>query len=195
MRAFETVEVTRRKQWRDWLQANHQRSEPIWLVTYKKHCADRHLSYDSVVEEILCFGWIDSLVRRLDADRKQQLMSPRRRGSSWSALNKRRVAALTASGHMMPAGAAAVEAAKADGSWSVYDDCEALIEPPDLAAALDGPPEARARWADFSDSSKKGILWWIKSAKRAPTRAKRIRETARLAALGLRANHPEARGK
>lgn len=195
MRAFEIVEMTDRARWRAWLAAHHTQSASIWLVTYKKHCGDRHLDYDSTVEEALCFGWIDSHVRRLDAERKQQLFSPRRPRSIWSALNKRRVAALFADGRMTPAGLAVIEAAKADGSWTAYDECEALIEPPDLAAALDAAPAARAAWDGFAPSSKKGVLWWVKSAKTAPTRDKRIAEITRLAALGLRANHPESKGK
>ena len=195
MRAFEHVEVTARAQWRAWLAEHHRQSDSIWLVTYKKHCGDRYLDYDSTVEEALCFGWIDSHVRRVDDDRKKLLFSPRRRGSIWSALNKRRVARLEADGLMTPPGRAVIAAAQADGSWTLYDDCEALIEPPDLQTALDGSIDARVAWNGFSPSSKKGILWWIKSAKRAPTRNRRIAETARLAALGLRANYPEARGK
>lgn len=195
MRAFEMVEVASRAEWRAWLAANHEQDEAIWLVTWKKHCGERYLDYDAVVEEALCFGWIDSSVRTLDADRRQQLLSPRRAGSIWSALNKARVEALIADGRMTAAGLAAIAAAKADGSWSIYDDCEARVVPDDLAAALDAAPGAAAAWAGFAASAQKGILWWIKSAKTAATRAKRVAETARLAALGLRAQHPEAKGR
>lgn len=194
MRAFEHVEVTRMEDWRAWLAAHHTQTDAIWLVTYKKHCPDRYLAYHDLVDEAICQGWIDSLQRRVDADRRKQLYSPRRRGSIWSKLNKDRVERLTAEGRMQPAGQAAIDAARADGSWTLYDECEALIVPPDLGAALDAAG-SMAQWAAFAPSSRKAILWWIKSAGRAATREKRIAETARLAALNLRANHPEAKGR
>lgn len=195
MKAFEHVTITRRAEWRAWLAANHTRTESIWLVTFKKRCGERHVPYDDVVEEALCFGWIDSHIRRVDDERSKLLISPRRPRSPWSRLNKQRVERLSAAGLITPAGWAPIEAAKVDGSWTVYDEVEELIVPPDLAAALEAVPDATARWAAFSPSSRKGILWWIKSAKRAPTRDRRIAETARLAGLGLRANFPEAKGR
>lgn len=195
MRPLEHVEVITRAAWRAWLAAHHGRGESIWLVTYKKHCGDRYLPYDAVVEEALCFGWIDGLVRRVDDDRKKQLISPRRPGSAWSALNKRRVAALIAEGAMAPPGLAVIERARADGSWTIYDDCEARVMPEDLAAALAAVEGATAAWRGFPESAQRGILWWIKSAKTAATRGGRVAETARLAGIGLRANHPEAKGK
>ncbi|MGA7690340.1 MAG: YdeI/OmpD-associated family protein, partial [Jiangellales bacterium] len=108
----------------------------------------------------------------------------------WSRLNKTRVAHLIDAGLMTEAGMALIEQAKADGTWTVYDEVEDLIIPPDLAAALAANPMAEQHFTAFSDSSKKGILWWIKSAKRAPTRQKRIDETVRLAVDNIKANHP-----
>jgi uncharacterized protein YdeI (YjbR/CyaY-like superfamily) len=147
--------------------------------------------YPELVEEALCVGWIDSLANRLDDERHLQLMTPRRRGSGWSRANKERVERLRAAGLMAPAGLAAVEAAMADGSWSALDEVESLVEPPELAAALDALPPARASWDGFSPSSRKAILQWIASARRPATRERRIAETARLAAEGRRANQPE----
>lgn len=195
MRSFEHVEVTDRAGLRAWLAAHHTQSDPVWLVTYKKHCGARHVSWHTLVEEVLCFGWIDSHARPVDADRTKRLISPRRPGSIWSALNKRRLIELEAAGRMTDAGRAVIERASADGSWTLYDDCEALIVPDDLGAALEATPGAEAAWQGFPDSSKRAMLWWIKSAKRASTRAIRIAETARLAGLGLRANFPEAKGR
>lgn len=192
MRHFESVEVTSRAEWRAWLDANYTRSESIWLVTYKKHC-EQSVPYDAIVEEALCFGWIDSTGRRIDADRTALLLSPRRSGSIWSKLNKERIERLIADGRMAAPGRAAIEAAQADGSWTLYDECEALIVPPDLTAALAAVADATEKWHAFSPSSRKGILWWIKSARTPATRAKRLAETARLAGLGLRAQFPEAR--
>lgn len=189
MKDFEWLEIESGEQLRRWLAENHERSEGLWLVHYKQHVVDKHVSWDEIVDEALCWGWIDSRARRVDEDRTAQALTPRRKGSRWSALNKQRVEALTADGRMMPAGLAAIERAKADGSWSAYDDVDALLIPEDLAAALAAEGEARAHFDGFSDSSKKALLWWIASAKRQETRRKRIVETARQAAKGVRVNY------
>lgn len=160
----------------------------MWLVTFKKATGDRHVPYDDVVEEALCCGWVDSQGRLLDDARSQLLMTPRKRGSNWSRKNKQRIDRLLAAGLIAPAGLAAVESAKADGSWTALDAVEDLIEPDDLRAALDADPEARRQWGRFPPSTRRGILEWIGNAKRAPTRGKRIAETAGLAAAGIRAN-------
>lgn len=193
MKEFEQVQVESRAELRSWLQENHTRSESIWLVSYKKHVADKYVSWNEIVEEAICFGWIDSLPRKLDADRSMLLLSPRRPGSPWSRLNKQRVAKLEAAGLLAEPGRAAIARAKEDGSWTVYDEIEALVIPDDLAEALDGDEIARQHFEAFSDSSKKGILWWIKSAKRDSTRQRRIADTVRLARHNIRANFPEAR--
>jgi len=193
MKDFERVEIVSRAGFRRWLEANHARSEPIWLVTYKKAEGDRYVPYGDVVEEGLCFGWIDSRTRRLDERRTMYLFSPRRSGSAWSRSNKIRVERLEANDLMRDPGRSKIDEAKADGSWSFLDDVEALIVPDDLAAALDADSKARRHYDGFNDSSKKNILLWIKTAKRPETREKRIRSTVDLAARGLRANHPEAK--
>jgi uncharacterized protein YdeI (YjbR/CyaY-like superfamily) len=184
------VQVESRAQWRAWLAENHTQADGIWLVTFKKQMGDKYLPYDDIVEEALCFGWVDSLPRKLDDERTMLYISPRRKGSPWSRLNKTRVEKLIAAGLMTEAGMTLIEQAKADGTWTIYDEVEDLIIPPDLAAALAANPDAQKHFAAFSDSAKKGILWWIKSAKRAATREKRINETVRLAAQNIKANFP-----
>lgn len=192
MKEFERVQIESRAELRVWLETNHTRTESIWLVTFKKHIPDKYVAWDDIVEEALCFGWIDSVRRKLDADRTMLLLSPRRPGSPWSGLNKQRVERLLTANLMRPPGQAAIDQAQQDDSWTIYDDIEDLIIPDDLAAAL-APNEAAARhFHAFSDSSKKAILWWIKSAKKPATRHKRIAETVRLAQHNIRANHPEA---
>lgn len=191
MKDFERVQVESTAELRAWLADNYSRTESIWLVTYKKNVPEKYVSWDEVVEEALCFGWIDSLPRKLDADRTMVLLSPRRAGNPWSGLNKRRVEKLSAEGRMASAGLAAIEQARADGSWEVYDEIEALVVPPDLAAALAEDRQARPHFEGFSPTTKKGILWWIKSAKTDATRQKRIAGTAALAALNLPLNSPE----
>lgn len=189
---FCDIEPEDRAAWRAWLEANHRQSESVWLVLRK---GSTDLSADAAVEEALCFGWIDSLPRKLDATRWKLLMSPRKPKSPWSAVNKRRVADLIAAQKMTGAGLAKIEAAKADGSWEIYDVAESLQEPEALVAAFAAAPEARKSWDGFAPSARKGILRWIACAKTEPTRQKRISETVRLAARGLRANFPESRGQ
>jgi len=182
------VEVASRDEWRDWLARNHAGSGSIWLVTHKKAAGDRHLPYEAIVEEALAFGWIDSRPAKLDAERSMLLISPRKPGSAWSRANKERVERLLAEGRMALAGLAAVEAAKADGSWNALDEVERLAIPPDLAAALAAQPPAEANFAAFPRSAKRGILEWIGSARRPETRAKRVAVTVAEAAAGRPAN-------
>jgi uncharacterized protein YdeI (YjbR/CyaY-like superfamily) len=113
--AYQQLTIGSRAQWRAWLAAHHDRTAGVWAVTYKKDSSGPYVSYDEVVEEALCFGWIDSVRRPLDADRSQLLVTPRKRGSRWSRVNKQRIQRLTAAGRLAPAGLAAVTDAKADG--------------------------------------------------------------------------------
>lgn len=182
------IEVTSRAQLRAWLDAHHADSGSIWLVTWKRQTPDRHVPYDAIVEEALSFGWVDSLPRKLDAERTMLRLSPRKPGSAWSAANKARVERLTTAGSMMPAGLAMVEAAKADGTWTFLDDVERLEVPADLAEALATNPGSAEHFAAFPRSVRRGILEWIKQARRPETRAKRITETASLAVQNKRAN-------
>ena len=177
-----------RAAWRAWLGAHHGRDEGVWLVRYKKAAGRPTLTWDDVVEEAVAFGWIDSVPRKLDAERTMLWVSPRRPGSRWSRLSRDRAGRVEAAGLMAPAGRAAIEAAKADGTWTALDDVEALVVPDDLAAALDGRPPARAEWDAFPPSVRRGILEWILTARRDATRAGRVEETARLAQRGKRAN-------
>jgi uncharacterized protein YdeI (YjbR/CyaY-like superfamily) len=114
--AYPQVEVESREELRRWLEANHETSPGIWLVTYKKG-DPRYLPYEHVVEEALCFGWIDSKARRVDDRRTSIVLTPRKPRSNWSAPNRARVERLLAAGLMTPAGVAAIERAKADGTW------------------------------------------------------------------------------
>lgn len=169
--------ATSRAEWRAWLETNHDTAPGVWVITYKKGSGGPRLPYEEVVEEALCFGWIDSKGGTVDAERTKLLVTPRKPGSGWSRPNKERIERLLASGLMTPAGLAKIEAAKADGSWRALDDNEAMIVPPDLDAALRTDPAALAGWEGFAPSVKKQLLGWVSSAKRPETRAKRIAET------------------
>lgn len=177
-----------RAAWRDWLAANHEQDEGVWLISYKKASGKPAMSYDEAVEEALCWGWVDSKPRKLDDERTMLYYAPRKDGSGWSRPNKERVERAIASGQMTPAGLAKVQAAKADGSWTMLDAVENLEVPDDLAAEFDRYPNARANWETFPRSTRRGILEWTIQAKRPETRAKRIEETARLAEENIRAN-------
>lgn len=123
--ALQQVEVRSRRELRRWLECNYAQSESVWLVTFKKAAGSLNVPWAELEEEALYFGWIDSVPRRLDAERSMILLSPRKPGSAWSAINKLKVARLTATGQMTPAGLAKVDAAKAEGSSSFLDDVEA----------------------------------------------------------------------
>jgi uncharacterized protein YdeI (YjbR/CyaY-like superfamily) len=191
--ALPRVEIASAAELRDWLAANHGGAGSVWVVTWKKGCGRHHVPWGAVVDEALCFGWIDSLPRKLDADRAMLLLSPRKPGSGWSKVNKDKVARLTAEGRMAPSGLAKVEAAQADGSWARLDAVDAMEEPHDLSVALDAVPVARANFDAFPPSSRRGILEWIANAKRPGTRAARIADTVARAAENRKANHPAGR--
>lgn len=167
---YERVEIDSLAAWRDWLAAHHEQTASIWLVSWKKG-DPRHLPYGDRRDEALCWGWIDSLPAKLDAARTMVLMSPRRRGSRWSAINRARVAALEAEGRMAVPGRAAVAAAQADGSWSALDMVDTV--PADLAAAL-AAAVAEAGWQALAPSLRRGLLEGLLDVKRPETRARRI---------------------
>jgi len=174
--------------WRAWLAQHYTRESGVWLVTYKKAAGIADISYEEGVCEALCFGWVDSKGRALDERRTMLWYAPRKRGSLWSRPNKERVARLIADGRMEEPGLTKVNAAKADGTWTTLDSVEALESPKDLLAAFQRYDGAKANFDAFPRSAKRGILEWIVQAKTEVTRAKRIDETARMAAQNERAN-------
>jgi uncharacterized protein YdeI (YjbR/CyaY-like superfamily) len=175
-------------QWRNWLIKNHRQTEGIWLVTYKKSNPDYYLSYYDIVQQALCFGWIDSKPNKLDEQRTMLWLAPRKARTGWSRLNKEHIEKMLASGQMAQAGLAKIEAAKKDGSWFLLDAVEALVMPDDLKKALMQYPKASTHFDAFPRSAKRGILEWIQNAKTESTRQKRIATTAELAEQNTRAN-------
>lgn len=172
--------------WHDWLDVNHRRPEGVWVVLWRPGAGGVQLSYDELIREALCWGWIDGQARPLDERRSMLWMTHRRPGSPWSATNKARVADLEREGRLRPAGIAEIERAKANGMWTVYDSVEALQEPAALTAALDADPRARATWDSYPPSLKKQALASIALAKREETKASRIAKLAAIAARGER---------
>ncbi|WCO65801.1 YdeI/OmpD-associated family protein [Iamia majanohamensis] len=175
-------------EWTEWLEAHHDRDEGVWLVTSKKATGRQALTYEQAVVEALRVGWVDSVRRRIDDQRSRLWFTRRRPGSPWSAANRERIAALEAEGRLLAAGAAAVAAAREDGSWEALAAVEALEVPGDLAGAFARHPGSREAWDAFPPSARKAILDWIRQAKRDATREKRLEETAAKAAVGERAN-------
>ena len=183
-----SVHPKTRAEWREWLEQHHTRTEGVWLITYKKAAGKPRIEYEESVEEALCFGWIDSKGNKLDDERSMLWFTPRKPGTGWSRPNKERIERLTAAGWIAPAGLAKIEAAKKDGSWEALDAVEALEIPPDLEKVFASNGAAKQNFEAFPRSVKRAILEWISNAKKPETRARRIEETARLAAENRRAN-------
>lgn len=175
------------QQWRAWLQAHHTDQTSVWLVYYKKSAAQPSLSWREAVDEALCFGWIDSQAKPLDAARYMQYFSRRQPTSGWSNVNKEKVQRLLAQGRMMPAGLTSLETAQRNGSWTLLDEVEALRLPPDLAQAFAQEPLAEYYFQSLSRSAKRYWLLCLLQAKRATTRQRRIQE---ILALGHQPSTP-----
>jgi uncharacterized protein YdeI (YjbR/CyaY-like superfamily) len=180
------VHADDRATWRAWLEANHATSSGAWLVTWRRRSGRVGLDYEAAIEEALCFGWVDSTAGRVDDDRGKLYFAPRKPRSGWAATNKARIERLLAEGRMAPAGVAAIERAKANGSWEVLDSAERLVVPADLAAVLEARPPAAANFAGFPPSARKQMLGWVALARRPETRAARIRQIADAAARNER---------
>jgi uncharacterized protein YdeI (YjbR/CyaY-like superfamily) len=181
------VEAADRETWRAWLDANHATIAGAWLVMWRPKSGRAGLDYEAAVEEALCFGWVDSTAGRVDDDRGKLYFASRKPRSGWAATNKARIERLIADGRMAPAGLAAIERAKANGSWEVLDSSERLEVPDDLATALAVHPPAAANFAAFPPSARKMALGWIATAQRPETRAARVAKVAGAAERNERA--------
>jgi uncharacterized protein YdeI (YjbR/CyaY-like superfamily) len=178
------IQPATRAEWRAWLEANHGASSGVWLVSWKRHTGNPTVTYEEGVEEALCFGWIDGMMNRVDDDRTMQYFAPRKPKSTWARSNKERVARLEAAGLMTEAGRAAVELARANGSWASLDVIDALVVPDDLAAALAARPGARDRFDASSVSVRRSALAWVYQARRPETRAAHVEQIAAIAGRG-----------
>jgi uncharacterized protein YdeI (YjbR/CyaY-like superfamily) len=161
---------------RKWFEENHAISNGIWLIYDKNVSEKRMLTYDDIVEEAICFGWIDSVTHSLNEKQAMQYLSPRRPKSPWSKLNKDRVEKLVREKLMTKAGLNVIERSKKDGSWNIYDTIENLEVPEDLKNELESNRIAQKNFENFSNSNKKQILWYIASAKMPETRERRIKQ-------------------
>ncbi|NYD65974.1 YdeI/OmpD-associated family protein [Agromyces atrinae] len=175
-----------RADWREWMAENHATTRGVWLCSWRTGTSKPRCPYPEAVEEAICFGWIDSTSTILDDERSLQLFIPRRTKSPWTRLNRDRAADMEERGLMAEAGRRAIAAAQANGWWTISDQVEDLREPPELRAALDQNPRARESWDGFPPSARKQMLWWVVSAAQDTTRARRVAEIVRDAALGRR---------
>lgn len=165
-----------KKDWRKWLELNHNKKEGVWLIFYKTKSPNHNLSWSESVDEALCFGWIDSTKRKIDDEKYKQYFSKRKAISNWSKINKDKVKNLIDQGLMSEAGYKSIEIAKENGSWTILDAVEALVVPEDLKKALANVKGAMEYFDSLSKSDKKFLLYRIVSAKRSETRQKRIAE-------------------
>lgn len=172
--------------WRAWLERNGTGSREVWVLFYKRHTGRPCLSYEAAVEEALCFGWIDGKLRRIDDEKHVIRFSPRKPRSVWSESNKRRVQEMIRQGKMTEAGMALVRAGKESGAWDRASEPTPDAPPDDLAAALARNRRARRRFEAMAPSHRRSYIGWVVQAKRAETRARRIREVVRRAAANLR---------
>lgn len=164
-----------RAAWRAWLEKNHDKKSEVWLISYKRHTGRNAISVDDAIEEALCFGWIDSTIRRVDDETFARKFSRRRPGSEWSQLNIRRVRKLVEDGRMTPAGLAAFKAPSRPKHRIAPRDAP-LEPPPDLAHGMGRNARAKASYEKFPPSAKRLYHSWILSAKRPETRARRVAE-------------------
>jgi uncharacterized protein YdeI (YjbR/CyaY-like superfamily) len=174
-----TLDVRTRKQWRAWLAKHHASSAGIWLVFHKAHTGVASITYEDMVREALCFGWVDSLIRRLDEDRYAYKVTPRKPTSKWSESNRKRWAELQAAGLLAPAGLASAPTDNREAPRPVI---------PTLPAYISNALKTNARaWAFFqtlAPTYRRNFVVWIHMAKRPDTREKRIRESIRLLSAG-----------
>jgi uncharacterized protein YdeI (YjbR/CyaY-like superfamily) len=188
-----TVVASTTAEWRAWLADNCRSDKGVWLVIYSKDSGTPSVRYHEAIEHALCYGWIDSHARKHDADSFRLRFTPRSPRSTWSRVNRQRAAKMIEQGLMTESGHAAIELAKATGTWQVLPDEIDTAVPGDLQELLDRNTAARQNFQNFPPSSKRLILTWIATAKRPETRQRRINQTVDLAAVNIRANHPGAR--
>jgi uncharacterized protein YdeI (YjbR/CyaY-like superfamily) len=183
----ERVEFESAAQLRAWLNGHHAQSSGIWAVTYKRSAPSKYVSRDEILDEVLCFGWIDGARQVLDDQRTMQYLSPRKT-DKWARTYQVRAARLTAEGRMHPAGLGMIQRAKESGEWNELSDVDDLLVPADLQVALLARGSA-TRFEELPQSYRRNVLRWIATAKTEPTRSKRVEQTAESTANGSRIKH------
>ena len=183
--AMKQLYVADREQWRQWLSLHHAAKAGVWLVFYKKGTAKPTVAYEAAVEEALCFGWIDGVIKKIDDARYARKFTPRREGSAWSALNKKRAERMMRQGRMTEAGLAKISAAKKSGLWDKDPRPRISLDvPPELAKALAGSKKAKKSFDELAPSHRRHYIAWITIAKRPETRERRTTESIALLEKG-----------
>lgn len=171
---------------RKWLAKNHKSADELWVGMYKKHTGKPSITWPQVVDEVLCFGWIDGIRKSIDADSYTNRITPRRKGSHWSAVNLKRVLELQAEGRMTPAGMKAYEERDPAKSQQYSSEQQGVALPATLEARFKKNKQA---WTFFNQQPpgyRKTILWWVASAKREDTQIKRLQRLIEVSAAGAR---------
>ena len=177
--------ITNRDEWRDWLCRNHATEAGIWLIFYKKKTSRPTIAYEAAVEEALCFGWIDSIIKKVEAEKYARKFTPRSDKSKWSPLNKRRAGKMINEGRMTKVGLAKIETAKKTGLWDKDDRPQISLDvPPEFAKALARNKKAKENFDKLAPSYRKYYIAWISVAKRPDTRKRRIEESIALLEKG-----------
>ena len=179
-KTLKTLDARNRKQWREWLGKHHDSESEIWLVFQKRHTGRPTIAYDEAVDDALCYGWIDSLIKRLDDDRYARKFTPRKPDSRWSTANRKRYADLKASGLLMRAG---LERAPTDRSGDAPGPSPSKV-PQYIEQALRSRPAAWSYFESLAPSYRRMHIAWIDSAKRQETKTRRLQEVIGLLAVG-----------
>ncbi|WP_298546309.1 YdeI/OmpD-associated family protein [uncultured Aquimarina sp.] len=173
-------------EWRTWLHENHATSDGIYLIFYKVESKEPSMRWEEAVKVALCYGWIDSTVKRLDEERRRQYFCPRKPKSVWSKLNKTYIIDLIKDNLMHQSGLNIIEIAKKNNSWTALDDVENGVIPQDLKRAFNTNSKAFTNYQNFAPSYRKNYLYWLNQAKRQETRDKRILEIIRLCKANIK---------
>lgn len=173
------------QEWRTWLQSNHDKETEVWLIFFKKNTGKPSLDYESAVEEALCFGWIDSIIKKIDESKFTRKFTPRKDSSKWSAINRKRVERLMKSDRMTHAGLSKIKAAQKSGHWNESDKPTLSFDPPeDFKKALNQNRKAKEFFEQLAPTYQKQFIVWIRIAKRQETIEKRISESIQLLEKG-----------
>jgi len=179
-KTFKTCEARTSAEWREWLATHHDRESEVWLVFHKRHTGRPSVSYADAVDEALCFGWIDSLIKRIDDERYARKFTPRKADSRWSTINRKRFAQLEAEGRLTPAGLARPPTARSGDAPKLTGPGV----PRYIQEALERDAAARAYFEKLAPSHRRQYLMWIDSAKQAETKARRLKQAIAMLAEG-----------
>ncbi|MEC4003681.1 YdeI/OmpD-associated family protein [Flavobacterium sp. SUN052] len=177
------------QEWREWLHENHNSSKGIYLIFYRVNSGFESMRWEEAVRVALCYGWIDSTVRKVDDERRKQMFGPRKEKSGWSKINKNYIDTLIATNLMHQSGLRSIEIAKQNGSWELLDNVENLEIPTDLQIQFETNKMAFENYQKFSFHYRKSYLYWLNQAKREETRTSRIAEIIRLCEQNIKTRH------